>query len=233
MKTLILLLLLVSTTNVFSQGKYINKKEYYQLMKRFEGETKDSRGQVIVAFEEWLHNQNYFTILEGEGEKALVDDKVVTLNNNIIISDLEGKYKATYNCSSNLKNYKVSILEKFDKLRERAFYIHDTIINTEYLGKAHGSEETTFITMGREVKSYKIIDVEKMLNKNFEIKFETSTNIKKRTMFRITVVCKHEVFEIGKTTPELEEYFYNNVPVAYSFDIIKEIQDYIYKKVGK
>jgi hypothetical protein len=222
MKTLLFLLLLVATsTNVFSQRKYINKKEYEKIMKSFEGETKASRGQVIVAFEDWLNSQKYFTtkgLLESDAEK----------------SDIEGKYVAWYPYIGALEQYNVSVIEKFDELRERALFIKDTIITTKYFGKTiEITQGDVEIVMGREIRSNKINEVEKVTSKHFDIKFEAFTTAKNKTSFKIIVQCFHNPEEIGKTTRQMNEYNYINEPKAYSFDIIKEIQDYIYKKVGK
>ncbi|MBL8003593.1 MAG: hypothetical protein JNL36_00725 [Candidatus Kapabacteria bacterium] len=220
MKTLILLLLLVSTTNVFSQGKYINKKEYDQLMKRFEGETKANRDLVINAFWEWINTQNYFTsegLLEGDPD----------------VYDIDGKLNASLFYLGVLPKYNVSIIEKFDESKQRTRYNQDTVIITDYLGKATERKEVTTDLNGEKIKGVKFVEVEKICRKRFDITFETFVNKKKRTYFKIIVSCNYDAFEIGKTTPEMQEYSKTYLPTAYSFDIIKEIQDYIYKKVGK
>lgn len=220
MKTLFLVLLLVMTTNVFSQGKYINKKEYKQVMKSFEGETKASRDKVISAFWEWINNQKYFTtegILESDPD----------------IYDIDGKMNATLFYRGVLPKFNVSIIEKFDDSKQRTRYIKDTVIITDYLGKATERKEVITDLHGEKIKGVTFVEVEKICRKRFDIEFETYVNKKNRTYFRIIVSCHQDPFEIGKTTPEMLEYSKTYLPTAYSFDIIKEIQDYIYKKVGK
>jgi hypothetical protein len=210
----------VSTTNVFSQGKYINKKEYDQLMKRFEGETNASRDLVINAFWEWISTQNYFTsegLLEGDPD----------------VYDIDGKLNASLFYRGVLPKYNVSIIEKFDESKQRTRYNQDTVIITDYLGKATERKEVTTDLNGQKIKGMKFVEVEKICRKRFDITFETYVNKKNRTYFKIIVSCHHDAFEIGKTTPEMQEYSKTYLPTAYSFDIIKEIQDYIYKKVGK
>lgn len=148
MKTLILLLLLVTTSNVFSQGKYINKKEYNLILKRFEGETKANRDLVISTFWEWIKTQNYFT---SEGLLEADPD----------IYDIDGKLNATLFYRGVLPKYNVSIIEKFDDSKQRTRYINDTVIINDYLGKATERKEVTTDLHGEKIKGVKFVEVEK------------------------------------------------------------------------
>lgn len=203
MKTILFLFLLVATTTAFSQGKYINKNEYQKVMKSFEGETKASRGQVIVAMEEWMNSQKQFVQSQylsdnpwrGEEENKYIINEIYTGLNN---------------------DYKAFILATFDPLRDRAYFNKDTIIPKE--------EIRTFRTIRPDEKGVvSSKEVTELVKNEFVFKFETYTQKNGKTFFKVSL--KKDVwgsYEEGST-----------LGTAYLGATIKEIQDFIYKKVGK